>query len=154
MIHFLYVYDNRHREKNLFMLPYSIFVILIHSFLIAGCTQPAMRPVVTTLPTKVTTIIPSMINPSLQQHSRSIQQRSSSRTREGPDADQIIELETTVINSKGSVKTQFMDSRLDTTPVQGGGTAIFQRPYTETARVLIIGPFPDGTHQDILVIWI
>jgi hypothetical protein len=47
-----------------------------------------------------------------------------------------------------------MNSRLDTTPVQRGGTDIFLGPYTEKVHVLITGYFTNGSHQDILDAWI
>jgi len=68
----------------------------------------------------------------------------------GPDADQLIELQTTVITSKGSVNIQSMGSRIDTTPVQIGGTDVFQGPYTEPVHVLITGYYVNGTHEDVL----
>lgn len=72
----------------------------------------------------------------------------------GPDADPLMELDTTVIDSKGKAKTQSMGSRLSTTPQQRGGTDIFQGPYTEKVHVLIIGHFANVTHQDVLDTWI
>jgi hypothetical protein len=72
----------------------------------------------------------------------------------GPDTDQLIELETTVINSKGSVKIQSMGSRLDTTPVQRGGTDSIHGPFSEEVHVTITGYFFNGTHRDVLDTWI
>lgn len=45
---------------------------------------------------------------------------------EVPNADQLIELETTVTISKGGVTMQSVGSRLFTTPIQKGGPDIFQ----------------------------
>jgi hypothetical protein len=72
----------------------------------------------------------------------------------GRDADQLMELETTVTDSNGTTRTQSMGSRLGTTPAQSGGTDTFYGPYTGKAHVLTIGYFSDGTHQDILDTWI
>lgn len=72
----------------------------------------------------------------------------------GRDADRLMELETTITDSKGTTRTQSMGSRLGTTPVQSGGTDTFYGPYTEKAHLITIGYFSDGTHQDILDTWI
>jgi hypothetical protein len=128
----------------------NLIVILIGFLLIAGCTQPAVQPVVTTPSFEVTTNIPVPEN-----HISATAQRFESTKilityNGGPDADQLIELQTTVITSRGSVNIQSMGSRIDTTPVQIGGTDIFQGPYTEPVHVLITGYYVNGTHEDVL----
>jgi len=72
----------------------------------------------------------------------------------GPDADQLIELQTTVITKIGSVNIQSMGSRIDTTPVQIGGTDIFQGPYTDRVHVITTAYYVNGTHEDVLDAWI
>lgn len=47
-----------------------------------------------------------------------------------------------------------MDSRADTTPVQIGGTDIFQGPFTDEVRVLTTAYYVNGTPMDVLDIWI
>ena len=132
----------------------ALFIILICSLLAAGCAQPSVQPVGTPQTPEAATNIPapgeSIVATALRIDSTKILITYAG----GPDAGQLIELETTVIDSRGSVKTQSMNSRLDTTPVQRGGTDIFQGPYTEKVHVLIIGYFTNGTHRDILDIWI
>jgi len=128
----------------------DLIVILICLLLAAGCTQPSEQPVVTTRTIEVTTSLPVH-----EKHIIATVQRIDSTkiliTYEGgPDADQLIDLQTTVITSKGSINIQSMGSRLDTTPVQIGGTDIFQGPYTEQVHVIITVYFINGTHQDIL----
>jgi hypothetical protein len=132
----------------------AIFVLLILSLLAAGCTQPSVQPVVTTPPTipptDVTTNIPVHNKPVVVTAERIDSTKILITYKGGPDADQLIELETTVVTGKGSVNIQSMGSRLDTTPVQIGGTDIFRGPYTEEVHVLITGYFANGTHQDFL----
>jgi len=128
----------------------NIIAILIGFLLIAGCTQPAIQPVVTTPSIEVTTTLPVP-----EKHIIATAQRFESTKilityNGGPDADKLIELQTTVITSRNSVNIQSMGSRIDTTPVQMGGTDIFQGPYTEPVHVLITGYYVNGTHEDVL----
>lgn len=132
----------------------SSVVILIVLFLIAGCVQPAAQPVVPLAPAAVSISIPVHDKP-ISATAERIDSKTILITYEGgPDADQLIELETTVINSKGSVTIQSMGSRLDTTPVQRQGTDIIHGPFSEKVHVLINGYFFNGTHQDVLDTWI
>lgn len=127
-------------------------VMLIFLILAAGCTQPTAQPVVTIQPTDVP---PSTLvyDTSITARAERIDSTKILITYEGgPDADQLVELETTVINSKGSATIQSMGSRLDTTPVQRGGTDIIHGPFSEKVHVTITGYFFNGTHQDILEI--
>jgi hypothetical protein len=127
-----------------------IIALLICFLLVTGCSKPAVQPVVATPFIEVTSPIPVP-----EKHVTATAQRTdSSKIRityeGGPDADQLIELQTTVITSKGSVNIQSMGSRIDTTPVQIGGSDVFQGPYTEPVHVLITGYYVNGTHQDFL----
>ena len=107
----------------------TTIVILVFLLLTAGCTQPAAQPVVT--------IQPSEAPPGTLVHDTPISAKAKSidsttiliTYEGGPDADQLIELETTVINSKGSAKIQSMGSRLDTAPVQRGGPDSIHGPF-------------------------
>ena len=132
----------------------SPVVILIVLFLTAGCVQPTAPPVDTVSPAAVSISIPEYDKPISATVER-IDSKTILITYEGgADADQLIELETTVINSKGSVTIQSMGSRLDTTPVQRRGTDIIHGPFSEKVHVLITGYFFNGTHQDVLDTWI
>lgn len=132
----------------------TTIIILIFLLLTAGCTQLAAQPVVTIPPSEVPTRTLVSITPISAKAER-IDSTTILITYEGgPDADQLIELETTVINSKGSVKIQSMGSRLDTTPVQRGGTDSIHGPFSEKVHVTITGYFFNGTHQDVLDTWI
>ncbi len=67
-----------------------------------------------------------------------------------PDADRLLELETTVITASGSVYIRSMGSRLDTTPVQIGATDTFPGPFPGPVHVLTTAYFTNGTHADVL----
>ncbi|HSA37281.1 MAG TPA: hypothetical protein P5013_00120 [Methanoregula sp.] len=129
-------------------------LVLILSLLSAGCTQQSAQQAETVLPVELTKSNPVPDKPI----AATVQRVDSTKiliTYHGvPDADQLIELETTVISSKGSVNIQSLGSRLYTTPVQKGGTDIFQGPYTDKVHVLTIGYFTNGTHLDVLDTWI
>jgi len=128
--------------------------ILVFLLLTAGCTQPAALPVVTIQPSESppgTLVYDTPISAKAER----IDSTTILITYEGgSDADQLIELETTVINSKGSAKIQSMGSRLDTTPVQRGGTDSIHGPFSEKVHVTITGYFFNGTHQEVLDTWI
>ena len=131
-----------------------LFAILILALLAAGCTQQAAQPVVPIPSPEVTTSIPVPEKPVFVTAERTESTKILITYMGSPDADQLMELETMIINSRGSVKTQSMGSRLDTTPVKIGGTEIFQGPFTEKAHVIITGFFTNGTHQEFLDAWI
>lgn len=128
----------------------TILVILILLLLIAGCTRPSVQPAATIFPYEVTKGIPVVENPVTATAIRVDSTMILITYTGGPDADHLIELETTVISSKGSVDIRSMGSRLDTTPVQIGGTDLFQGPYTDEVHVLMTGYFANGTHLDLL----
>jgi hypothetical protein len=131
-----------------------ILAILVFSLLAAGCTQQAERPVVTIPSPELTTSTPVQEKPVVVTAERTESTMILITYKGSPDADQLIELETTIISSRGSVKTQSMGSRLDTTPVKIGGTEIFQGPFTEKAHVIITAFFTNGTHRKFLDTWI
>lgn len=72
----------------------------------------------------------------------------------GRDAGLLMELQTSLVDSRGTIATQSMGSRLDTTPVQKGGTTTFSGTYKGRTHVVSVGFFNDGTHQDILDTWV
>lgn len=132
----------------------TAIVLLICLVLLPGCTQPAGPPAITLPSAEVT---PGIMVP--EKHIIATAQKIDPARilvtyNGGPDADQLIELETTVINNKGSVTIQSMGSRLDTTPVKRGGTDIIKGPFSDRVHVIITGYFFNGTHQDILETWI
>jgi hypothetical protein len=132
----------------------AAFVMLILLLMAAGCTQPPVQPAVLPQSPEATTGIPAPGESIVATAERIDSTKILITYGGGPDADQLIELQTTVIDSRGSVRIQSMNSRLDTTPVQRGGTDIFPGPYPEMVHVLITGYFTNGTHRDILDAWI
>jgi outer membrane receptor protein involved in Fe transport len=130
----------------------AVISILIILLLGAGCAQPQVQPEVTlaTLPAEEPTSIPVPETPVTVTVQRIDSTKILITYSGSADADQLIELETTVISSKGSVDIRTMGSRLDTTPVQIGGTDIFRGPYPEVVRVLVNGYFTNGTHVEFL----
>lgn len=132
----------------------TTIIILVFLLLTAGCAQPAAQPAVTLQPSGVPPGTLVYDTPISAQAERIDSTTILVTYKGGADADQLIELETTVINSKGSVKIQSMGSRLDTTPVQRGGTDSIHGPFSEKVHVTITGYFFNGTHQDVLDTWI
>jgi hypothetical protein len=127
-----------------------LWVFLIACLLAAGCSTPPEPPAVTTFPTErdVPAQVPALIPVVTAER---IESEKILITYLGaPDADQLFELETTVVTGRGSVHIQSMGSRLDTTPVRIGGTDIFQGPYTGPVHVVIAGYYANGTHRDFL----
>lgn len=130
-----------------------VFLILIVLLAAAGCTTPNAHPPKTTLPAPVTPVY-TPEKPVSVSAMRFDSTKILITYDGGPDADHLLELETTVITGTGSVYIRSMGSRLDTTPVQIGGTDIFPGPFTGTVHVLTTGYFTNGTHTDILDTWI
>lgn len=127
----------------------SVYLVLVFLLLAAGCTGPVAGPPETILPAPV-------ITTALTEKPVAVSATRLDSTKilitydGGPDADRLLELETTVITGTGSVYIRSMGSRLDTTPVQIGGTDIFPGPFPGTVHVLTTGYFTNGTHKDIL----
>jgi hypothetical protein len=142
----------------------SAAITIIFLFLIAaGCTQPSDVPApVLTVP-NTTPVAATLSQPTTDITKNKMVTAVAHKpdpTRiiityaGGRDADLLMELETTVIDDRGTTRTQSMGSRLGTTPAQSGGSDIFYGPFTEKTHVISIGYFSDGTHQDILDIWV
>lgn len=132
----------------------TAIVLLICLILLPGCLQPAVPPAVTVPSADVT---PGITVP--EKHITATAQKIDSTRilvtyNGGPDADQLIELETTIINNKSSVTIQSMGSRLDTTPVKSGGTDMIKGPFSGQVHIIITGYFFNGTHKEILETWI
>lgn len=125
------------------------FIVVILLLLSAGCIRPAERPAVTTVPVPE---IPPAVSPDpvIVSAQRIDSGRILITYEGGPDADQLLELETTVITGRGSAFIRSMGSRLDTTPVRIGGTDIFPGPFPETVHVLTVAYYTNGSHRDVL----
>jgi predicted small lipoprotein YifL len=132
----------------------AVLVILMIFLVSAGCTGPVAQPPATILTPDATPGITVQ-----EKHPAATAERYQSEKIRitytgGPDADHLIELQTTVITKIGSVNIQSMGSRVDTTPVQIGGTDIFQGPYADPVHVITTAYYVNGTHEDVLDTWI
>ncbi|PKL68280.1 MAG: hypothetical protein CVV30_10165 [Methanomicrobiales archaeon HGW-Methanomicrobiales-1] len=67
-----------------------------------------------------------------------------------PQTDKLVEMEISVTDSKGQVKTESMGSRLATTPIQYGGSHTFTGNFDGNDRVFITGYFSDGSQKTII----
>jgi hypothetical protein len=72
----------------------------------------------------------------------------------GADAGRLLELQTTIVDDRGSVSTQTLGSRLETTPVQRGGTSTFHGSFKSPTHVITVGFFADGSFQGMYDGWI
>lgn len=72
----------------------------------------------------------------------------------GADAGRLMEIRTTITDDRGSVSTQTLGSRLETTPVQRGGTSTFHGPFKSPTHVITVGTFADGSFQGMFDGWI
>ena len=66
------------------------------------------------------------------------------------DMDKLVELEISITDSKGRVKTESMGSRLATTPVQFGSSHEITGSFDGKDRVFITGYFSDGSQKPII----
>lgn len=126
----------------------------------AGCTQPAAPQVPPSPATIVTTQAPDPVAVTTTGRAVSAIAEKPDATQivitfqGGTDSDQMMELASTVTDSKGTVRMQSMGSRLGTTPVQRGGSITIYGPFSEKAHVVSVGYFSDGTYEEILNTWI
>ena len=67
-----------------------------------------------------------------------------------PQTDKLVELEISITDSNGRVKTESMGSRLATTPVRYGGTHTITGSFEGKDRVFITGYFSDGSQKPII----
>jgi hypothetical protein len=67
----------------------------------------------------------------------------------GPGAGRLMEIRTTITDDRGSVSTQTLGSRLETTPVQRGGTSTFHGQFKSLTHVITVGTFADGSFQGL-----
>lgn len=138
---------------------FLIFLLLLS----AGCTRPAgtlTPPAVQDTPQPVIKI-PSVPQPTITNYkivAATAQKPDATKIIityvGGPDSDQLMELETSITDSTGTLRTRTMGSRLGTTPVENGGTLTIYGPFAEKAHVVVIGHFADGTHKDLQDTWI
>jgi len=68
----------------------------------------------------------------------------------GEGLDNLMEIEITVTDSRGTSKTQSLGTRQATTPVQRSATSTFVGSFTGSAHVLAIGYAPGGSPVTLL----
>jgi hypothetical protein len=67
-----------------------------------------------------------------------------------PQTDKLVELEITITDSNGKVKTEAWGSRLATTPIQYGNSRTITGSFEGKDRVYITGYFSDGSQKPIV----
>lgn len=158
-------YRNRITPGTISRAGLVVFTLLFLILVTSGCMQPAATPSPATdqarpeVESMTTTLSqPAPVMPPGKRVTATATKPDSTKIlityRGGPDADSLMELETTIIDDRGTIRTRSMGSRLGTTPTQTGGTDTFYGPFTKKTHVMSVGYFSDGTHQDILDIWI
>ena len=126
-------------------------LMIVLALLGAGCARPAAQPpAVTTSSADIIIGTPAPEEPDIVTARRYESTKIQITYHGGPDADRLIELQTTVITNVGSVNIQSMGSRADTTPVQVGGTDLFQGPYPDTVHVTTTAYYANGSHRGVL----
>ena len=143
----------------------AVPLLLIAALLLtAGCTQPAgfsTKPVTPLEEISDPEDLPQAPLPSVTETGNGaviVEKPDSTKivvTYTGsPDADRLMELSTTVTDSRGTGRLQSMGSRLGTTPVQRGATVTISGPFHEPAHVICTGYFADGSSRTMLDLWI
>jgi hypothetical protein len=67
-----------------------------------------------------------------------------------PGMETALELEITITDTQGKIRTQSLGSRLATTPVQTHATQTFTGSYSGKNHVTVTGYFSDGSHRIVL----
>ena len=67
-----------------------------------------------------------------------------------PQTDKLVELEITITDSSGKVKTESWGSRLATTPIQYGNSRTITGSFDGKDHVFITGYFSDGSQKQLI----
>jgi hypothetical protein len=117
---------------------------------IAGCTgvpsSPPATSVATPVPLPVTTaekIPPVTVD-------RVGSEKLIVHFQGGEGLDNLMEIEITVTDSRGTSKTQSLGTRQATTPVQRYATSTFVGSFAGRTRVLAVGYSPNGSLTNLL----
>lgn len=108
-----------------------IFLMLVAS----GCTQPASQQQKT----------PAAVNATRTDNSHILITYPGST-----ETSTLLELEVTVTDSKGTIKTQSAGSKLATTPLKFGATIPFTGTFDGNDHVQVTGYFLDGSRKTML----
>jgi hypothetical protein len=130
---------------------FCYFIVISFLLLSCGCMQqPAGSPSALAAATPSTTAAgtPAVIVTQPDSSHILITYPGSLRT------EKLVELEISVTDSNGRVKTESMGSRLATTPVQYGSSHKITGSFEGKDRVSITGYFSDGSQKPIIDITI
>jgi hypothetical protein len=122
--------------------------------IIAGCTGVPSTPpaqiatTVTPVPATTTEKIPTVTV------ERAGSEKLIVHFQGGEGLDNIMEIEITVTDSRGTSKTQSLGTRQATTPVQRYATSTFVGSFSGKTRVLAVGYSPNGSLTTLLDAWI
>jgi hypothetical protein len=118
--------------------------------IIAGCTgvpsSPPVSAVPTTTPLPVTTA--EKVPPITVERVGS--EKLIVHFQGGEGLDNLMEIEITVTDSRGTSKTQSLGTRQATTPVQRYATSTFVGSFAGRTRVLAVGYSPGGSLTTLL----
>ena len=131
-----------------------LMALLAVLLFIAGCTgvpsSPPASPVVTATPLPVTT---AEKTPPV-----TVERVGSGKLivhfQGGTGFENLMEIEVTVLDSRGTSKTQSLGTRQATTPVQRYATSTFVGSFTENTHVFAVGYYPNGSRTTLLDAWI
>ena len=68
----------------------------------------------------------------------------------GQEFENLMEIEITVTDSRGTSKTQSLGTRQATTPVQRYATSTFVGSFTDNTHVFAVGYYPNGSMKTLL----
>jgi len=122
--------------------------------IIAGCTgMPSSIPAST-----VATPVPVVVTTAEKIPPVSVERVGSEKLiihfQGGEGLDNLMEIEITVTDSRGTSKTQSLGTRQATTPVQRYATSTFVGSFTGTTHVIAAGYSPNGSLTTLLDTWI
>jgi len=127
-----------------------LMALLAVLLFIAGCTgvpsSPPASPVATATPLPVTTT--EKIPPITVERVGS--EKLIVHFQGGQEFENLMEIEVTVTDSRGTSKTQSLGTRQATTPVQRYATSTFVGSFTENTHVFAVGYYPNGSRTTLL----
>ncbi len=110
------------------------FLAILLLLLSCGCTQPSVSPSAA-----------PVVNVTQPDTSHIVITYPGS-----PQTDKLVELEITITDSSGKVKTEAWGSRLATTPLQYGNSRTITGSFDGKDHVFITGYFSDGSQKQLI----
>ena len=125
--------------------------VVVIAILTMGCIQqPAPVPVPETTVLITQTPTPEPTPPPVVQVSKIDNAHILVTYLAGKDREMLMELDATVIDSRGKSSTQHLGDKLGTSPVTIGSAITFTGSYTGTSSVSVSGYYSDGSTRNIL----